>query len=351
MMTARRGFFLALAAGTAIVALTADHADAQNQKKAGGPRPFARNLDNPTGIVVHPETGHVFVAERRGIVRFFKKEDGKRGRAMQVNRFPTDIYGKGPKYEIGPLGVAFLGSDHLVVGDGSRPDGEELVLVYNIEAEAPEKPARANSAAYKLGPIAPGDDSAKGEGNFYGVVVTDDGIFITANGDDTKGWILRAGVDGGKPGELKPFIATKQAVEVDAPCGITTNSDGDLVVGQMGEISLPGDSLLTVYDAKTGKLKSSMETGLNDIVGLAYSPATGKLYAVDFSWIDTTKGGLFELTVEGDEVSTRKIAELDKPTAMAFDANGNLYVTVVGTAEEGGKGKPGKVLRFGKRAL
>lgn len=349
MMTARRGFFLALAAGTAIVALTAGHARAQNQ--AGGPRTYARNLDNPTGIAVHPETGHVFVAERRGIVRFFKKEDGKRGRKMQVNRFPTDIYGKGPKYEIGPLGVAFLGSDHLVVGDGSRPDGEELVLVYNIGEEAPEKPARANSAAYKLGPITAGDASAKGEGNFYGVAVTDDGIFITANGDDTKGWILKSAVENGKPGELKPFIATKEAVEVDAPCGITTNSDGDLVVGQMGEISLPGDSLLTIYDAKTGKLKASLETGLNDIVGLAYSPVTGKLYAVDFSWVDTTKGGLFELTVDGDEVTTRKVADLDKPTALAFDAKGNLFVTVVGSAEEGAKGKPGKVLRFGKRAL
>ncbi|MCA8995993.1 MAG: hypothetical protein KDA80_03385 [Planctomycetaceae bacterium] len=334
--------------------LSATVLPAQDAKKPNaqmGPRPVAQNLDNPSGIAVHGETGHIFVAEHRGVLRLFKQEEKKGySRKMQVARYPSDVYGKGPMYDIGPLGVALLGTDHLVVGDGSRPDGEELVRVYEIAVEAPEKPTPEKKAAFTLGPITAGDASAKGEGNYYGVAVTKDAIFATANGDDTKGWIVRAKLNNGKPGKLEPFIATKEAVSVDAPCAITVNAAGDLVVGQMGEISVPGDSLVCVYDPSTGKLKKSYETGLSDIVGLAYSP-NGKLYAVDFSWIDTSKGALYELTMDGDKCSARKIVDLDKPTSLAFDTNGTLLVTVFGTAEEGSDKKPGKVLRIGKGML
>jgi len=320
-------------------------------KPAPAPVPVAQNLDNPSGIAVHGETGHIFVAERRGILRLFK-EEGKKGysRKFEVNKYPTDIYGKGPMYDIGPLGVALLGTDHLIVGDGSRPDGEEVIRIYEIGVAAPEKPTAEKDAKYTLGPITAGDASAKGEGNYYGVAVSKSAIYVTANGDDTKGWIVRAPLENGKPGKLEPFIATKEAVAVDAPCAITVNSAGDLVVGQMGEISVPGDSLICVYDAATGKLKKSYETGLNDIVGLAYGP-NGKLYAVDFSWIDTTKGALYELTPTGDKCTARKLADLDKPTSLAFDTNGTVLVTVFGTAEEGSDKKPGKIMRIGKALL
>lgn len=316
-----------------------------------GPVAVVQNLDNPSGIAVHAETGHLFIAERRGILRLFK-EEGKNGfsRKWQVNKYPTDVYGKGPMYDIGPLGVALLGTDHIVVGDGSRPDGEEVIRIYEIDAAVPEKPTAEDKAKYTLGPITAGEASVKGEGNYYGVAVTKSAIYVTANGDDTKGWIVRAKLEDGKPGKLEPFIATKEAVDVDAPCAITVNSAGDLVVGQMGEINVPGDSLLCIYDANTGKLKKSYETGLNDLVGLAYGP-NGKLYGVDFSWIDTTKGALYELTLTGDKCTSRKLVDLDKPTSLAFDTNGTILVTVFGTAEEGSERKPGKVMRVGKALL
>lgn len=336
--------------GIAVAAL-ASSAVAQNDRPAG-PRPIARNLDNPSGVTVNPQSGDVFIAEHRGIVRLSRQEGQRRmNRSMQVNKFPTDIYGKGPMYDIGPLGLAFWGNDQLVVGDGSRPDGQELVRIYKISSEAPEKPVAEDSAAYTLGPIKPGDASAMGEGNFYGVAATDDALYFTSNGDDTKGWILRSEIKDGKPGELTPFIATKEVLTTDAPCGLTINKEGDLVVGQMGEVNLPGDSVLAIFDAQTGKLKNQYPTGLSDIVGLAYSPTTGKLFAVDFSWADPKQGGLFELTVSGDKCTARKVFELDKPTAIAFTDNGTALITVVGTAEEGSDAKPGQLLRVSQRLL
>lgn len=329
-------------------------ADDAQPKRMPAVRSVAGNLDNPSGVAIHPETGHIFVAEHRGVLRLSPQtEEGKKGmaRTFEVRKYPSDIYGKGPMYDIGPLGVAFLNGEHLIVADGSRPDAEELVRIYEIAATPPEKSQAEDAATYTLGPIKPGDASEKGEGNFYGIAVTNQAIHITSNGDDTKGWILRSQLEGDKPGELQPFIATKQDVEVDAPCGITVNADGDLVVGQMGEISVLGDSLLLVYDAKTGKLKQQYKTGLSDITGLAYSPATGRLYATDFAWADTKQGGLFELTLENGACTTRKVLELDKPTAITFDNKGHAFVTVFGTAEEGAKGKPGKLIRVPKPLL
>lgn len=343
-------YLLMLTVAIAVAVSTTQAQDAA--KKKAGPRVVGTGLDNPTGVALHPKTGDMIVAERRGIVRLLaeKPKEGKR-RVMEVNRFPGDKYGKGPIYDIGPLGLAFTDDEHLVVGDGSQVDTDEVIRVYEIGATPAEKPIKADDTEVTLGPLASSDE-LKAEGNYYGVAVTGGYVFATANGDDTKGWIVRAKLDDhGHPSNLERFIATKEAVEVDAPVAITVNPDGDLVVGQMGEITVPGDSLLSVYDPKTGKLKSNHETGLSDITGLGYSPATGKLYATDFSWSDTSKGALYELVVKGDECTATKVIDMDKPTALAFDSEGHLYVTILGTKEEGSEKPSGKLMRLSKRFL
>jgi hypothetical protein len=115
-------------------------------------------------------------------------------------------------------------------------------------------------------------------------------------------------------------------------------------VGQSGEVNVPGDALLTMYD-KDGKLVKSYKTGLHDITGLAYSPA-GKLYATDFAWVDDKQGGVFELVIEGDEVKTTKVVSVDRPTALAFDKDGALYITAFGTGKDTGDKPAGGLMKL-----
>ena len=102
-------------------------------------------------------------------------------------------------------------------------------------------------------------------------------------------------LDGTKLGKLERFIATKEAVEVDAPVGITISPRGEIVVGQMGEVNKPNDSLLTFYSGSTGKKLMNLETNLFDITALAYHPKTGLLYATDFAWMEPAEAGLYRI--------------------------------------------------------
>ncbi len=233
-----------------------------------------------------------------------------------------------------------------MVGGGGLPDGEEMLRVYTVPAAGADAiPCDQMKFSFKL----PATDDIKGEGNFYALAITKNAIFATSNGDDTKGWVARADINGDKVENFRRFIATKEAVEVDAPVGITVSPHGEVVVGQMGEINVPGDSLLTFYEASSGKLLLNLPTGLYDIDAVAYSPK-GQLYALDFAWMDTTAGGLFQLIAhraDGKQtIKAEKIVGLDKPTSMAFDKDGALYITVFGTAADGDTAKPGTLVKI-----
>jgi DNA-binding beta-propeller fold protein YncE len=316
-----------IAAGLVALAISPARGETKADTVLGG-------LSNPTGLAVQPETGHVFVSDSAA-GRIIRVVDGKAEDV--VVGFPKDGYGKGPFYDIGPLGLAFLDKDTLVVGDGSFKDGEEYVRVFTVPAAG--KPALNfdKDAKAKLGPLGE-KDGLKPEGNFYAIAVGKTAIYISSNGDDTKGWVLKADVTGTKLGELTRYIATKEAVEVDAPVGITIGPEGDIVVGQMGEVNKPKDSLLTFYSAKTGKKILNLETGLYDITGLAYGPKTKLLYALDFAWMSSSDGGLYRLDKSNaggkQGVKATKVLALEKPTAMAFGKDGELYITVVGPKKD-----------------
>ncbi len=297
-------------------------------------------LNNPSGVAMQPETGVVFVADS-GNLQVVKLVDGKA--EPVITDFPKDVYGKGPKVNIGPLGLLFLSKNTLVVGCGGLPDGQELLRVYELPEDGKPIKAEAMKTSYKLEET----DEIKGEGNFYALAATPDGIYVTCNGDDTKGWVSRAARKENEVTGYERYLATKEATEVDAPVGITISPEGYLVVGQMGEINLPGDSLITFYDANSKEMLLNLKCGLHDITAIAYSPRN-QMYVLDYAWADPSQGGLFQIledTSSDTGMRTKKIMSLDKATAMAFDADGALYVTILGEADEEGNSK-GQLLQI-----
>jgi len=302
-------------------------------------------LNNPSGVAVQPETGHVFVADS-GALRVIRVVDGKA--EPVITDFPKDVYGKGPKYDVGPLGLLFLDKDTLVVGGGGLPDGEEMVRVYKIPA-AGEEPIKAD-AMHGDAKMLPASEDGKvpGEGNFYALAKGAKGVYVTCNGDDTKGWVSLVTLDEeNKIKDYKRSIATKEAIKVDAPVAITKSPEGYLVVGQMGEISVAGDSQLTFYNEE-GKKLDNFGLGLHDITGLAYSPKRGRLFCTDFNWLDTDKGGVYKIVKSEDDAGckTKTIAILKKPTALAFNPDGDLFVTLAGNTSEGSEKPDGKLVKI-----
>lgn len=333
-------FFYSLALAACLAASSASAQEVKVQDVLTG-------LLNPAGLVMQPGTNHMLVSDSgAGRILCFHIDDWHYDKC--ILKFGKDVYGKGPMYDIGPLGMCFVGKT-LVVGGGDQVDGSEVVYFFDVPPHG--QTVEAAKAKFKAGPIPVGSEaSPKGEGNFFGVAYTNNAVYVTSNGDDTKGWVLKCDVaKDGKPGELKPFIATKVKTNVDAPVPIAVDEHGHLVIGQMGEVAAPaGDSLLTVYDAKSGELITSAKTGLNDICGLAYGPKSKKLYAIDFSWSKPEDGGLYRLELSGEEkdatVKSTKLCKLDKPAAMCFGADGKLYVAIFGTQAEGSKERPGKLV-------
>jgi DNA-binding beta-propeller fold protein YncE len=323
----------------ACLAAAAHAQDAKVEEVIGG-------LSNPCGVAIQPGSNDVFVSDSAN-GRIVRVKSGKLEDV--VTGSPKDVYGKGPFYDIGPLGIVFSSNGKtLYVGDGGYKDGEECIRAYTVPESG--KPALnfEKGAAQTVGPLAPSGE-VLGEGNFYALALTPTALYVTSNGDDTKGWVAKADVSGTKLGKLERWLPTKEMVEVDAPVGIAISKQGDIVIGQCGEVNKPEDSLLSFYNAKTGKLLMNLETKLYDITGLAYSPTTGQLYATDFAWMKPEAGGLYRLDATQSGVKATKVAALDKPTALAFAPDGTLYITVVGPKGENENApKQGKLLKVAK---
>ncbi len=128
-------------------------------------------------------------------------------------------------------------------------------------------------------------------------------------------------------------------MQVDAPVGITTSPRGELVVGQMGEINVANDSLITFYDPKTKEMLLNLKTELHDITAtaLAYSPSPrgSSMHSTSPGGYDPRRALPNPQDAEKG-VRTKKIVSLDKPSAMAFASDGSLYITQIGPSRKKG---------------
>lgn len=288
-------------------------------------------LNRPTSIAIQPETGHVFVVES-GAHRVIRIVDGKLEPVI-VDFKDAVLPISSAIYPITPLGLVFLDKETLVVGQGVRMHSLENLRVYKIP-EPGSDPITADKSESDSVSLTPSDDGNSLDTfrhyvGIAGIALGDEGIFMICLGDQFKHGIGLATLEGGKLKDFVRHIESLELAEVAGSTAIAISPERYLIVGHNGE----GDSkesLLTFY--KDGEVKAKFKTGFQRITGLAYGPNHGRLFATDFGWPDTASGALYKIVeVPGKTVCKMvKIADLKKPAALAFNAEGDLYITLRG---------------------
>ena len=320
------------------------------EKKEITPEVVVTNLETPTGLAVAPQSGDVLIAHRFGIYRYVPQQHAI---FIEVEGYEADTMGD-PGLPVGPLSLDFYGDSELVVGNGSQPAGEEIVSTYEIglEPRGDDPQIQDTDAKQTAGPVD--GDTAGGEGadNFTGVLVGDAFIYVSTSASTPKGWILKIPAEKGKFGDIEPGIATADVAGVGGPGPIIADENENLVVGLWGGPDR-GDDMIAVFSPKTGELVKKYDVDIAEFGGMAYSPKTDKLYVTDMGLTATGgKGGLYEVAFDGDEAKvTEVLGGLDKPAGLAFTADGKLYLTTVGTPEEGKKDSAGDPFSPGKLHL
>ena len=297
-------------------------------------------LTNPTGVAVQPTSNQVYIADS-GAGRIVRLNDvpGQYKVEPVITGFPQEGYGKNPTYKIGPLGLAFVNKYTLAVGGGGLPAGEDTVGIYRISQVGA---IDAADILQQLGPLPEGGDAKVAVGNYFGLVATPTALYVTCDSADRRGWIAKADVAGGNLEKLTPFVKPDDTLNLEGPTSIAIGRRGEMIVSQMGEPNVPADSHLTFYELQTGKAYLDVAAKLNDVTSIAVSPQTGRIYALDFSWIAPNEGGLYrlDLTKDGEEWICKPalLMPLDRPSAMAFSPEGELFITTFGSHSQEHKG-------------
>jgi DNA-binding beta-propeller fold protein YncE len=298
---------------------------------------IADNLLAPCGIAIQPETGVVFVADSGNgrIIRIVEN-----GIKEEIVGFPKTM---SPHHgtEVGPLGITFLDRETLLVGCAIQEGTSNAVSVYRLR----ERPKAINASNSDSKHDLKATDAKNETEFFWGLAFGGTSLFVTCEGPNE--WIASASISERTITDLKPLVSPAALFETKAPSPIVRSPEGFLSVGFAGARDGSPDSLLAFFE-EDGKFLGSIRLGLLDVSGLAYGPNQKQLFAIDYSHAQPENGALFRLTESGTSEVCEKheIMKLSRPTAMAFDSLGNLYVAVCGESKPGSEKNPGSVIKI-----
>ncbi|MCC7087047.1 MAG: hypothetical protein IT427_18765 [Pirellulales bacterium] len=292
-------------------------------------------LDWPCGVAVQSTTGSVVVSESRAgqIVRFPSNQFDQP--KPVVTGFPRATAGIGLMKDAGPMGLAFFNQNLIVIGGSERKDGNDEIRIYELSADTSKEPLNFANAKRTLRRTWASEAASDVGINLWGLAMSPSALWVTAQGEHDIDALLKASIGGNLLEDLSPFFRTKEATRFDRPMGLAIrNSREFLTVSFAGKFDAPGDSVLAFFHLRGRSLLMALPTKLHDLVGLAYSPKSDRLYAVDVAWNSPADGALYRLDsaiVDGRVgVKAVKMAAFDRPTALAFAPDNTLYVTVLG---------------------
>ena len=286
-------------------------------------------LNFPCGVAVDHVRETVFFSDS-GHGEILRLIDGKAEKVVtgyNVQASETELGWRG-----GPLGIGIMsGTNQLVVGSGGAKLGEDRVDIFEL-ANLPSTVPQATLTKTLPATASP---HGKPQGDFYGVAADSNQAWLTGRGNPDYGWVyhLTAAKDE-TPARLRCQIDTWKGSGTRLPTAITLSPDGYILVGQRGANG--NDSVIAFYDRVTGDARAKFSMGRTGIVALAYHPTSGRLYGLFNDPKTPETNGLYKLVARNRNTlcETQLITRLTDPWAMAFAANGDLWVTA--GKEDGG---------------
>lgn len=303
-------------------------ADGQSATEGVNIEVVAKQLAYPTGLAVRPG------GSRSGPDLLIAEAGAGRVVGLSSDATPPELvevltgFSKAPA--AGPRCLAFRSRNRLLVAQSGNGKDPARVSEYDIDDEQLPMQGSASKAivAYAQGG---GDVALAGMGR-------DDSSLVVTTADHQ--WLLQATFQGRGADKLERFVKPLDATRVGTPRGVTFSEKGYLLVSLAGDRSAAGDSLIAFLhpvDLSAGPLLV-LETGLDEIVALAYSPTSGNLYAANCGSADSSSDGIYRLIASGgngrDSCKAQLVARVEQPTAMAFKPDGTLYVTTGGAENE-----------------
>ncbi|MEM8865445.1 MAG: hypothetical protein AAGF31_07845 [Planctomycetota bacterium] len=302
--------------------------------------PIAEGLDQPVGLVVRPAAldtrndqtvDQLFVCEA-ATGRVLSATIGRNDSADFV---PVTMLVDAGGASAAPTAAWFLDRQTLLVAVNEANDQERGIRVLQIS----DGPVAAVTREQQIGELLP-QKAPVLVGSYRSLAAGSRYVYCAFQSVDGGGRLLRARHTAGGVSGLRLLATAEGAPDEAAPVALAMNDRGYLVaVYSPIDPQAPSQLAFIAPELIAGVgLPVLLDLDLASVVAISYSPmprpVERRLYAL-------AADGLYRIDAAIDErgrsaTRTTKLAELTDPTAMAFAADGTLYVAVRGSiAAEG----------------